>query len=232
MGVIAKWNGHKFQISASVMRGFTQLQVKGACETTETTASGEKYVTRKNTQPAEIGLTAHLNAFLGCDVRKEAMAFVDEARAGKSDFFYVYQKKQYVKIFKIKMMLVSADVSKVEIAPAGTWASADVALGLKACAVSEGASAGAATGGGGTGGAGTGTGYSKQSVASTKPRPGPVGRAMVINGEMVIARVTAANQANLRNKQKATASTVAAKQKTVQQTRAAKIQPMQKALVN
>lgn len=35
MGVIAKWNGHKFQISASVMRGFTQLQVKGACETYE-----------------------------------------------------------------------------------------------------------------------------------------------------------------------------------------------------
>lgn len=164
MPTIAWWNNHRFEISPSVIRGFTGLTVKGSCETTDKTAGQEKYLTFKNTQPAEISLTAHLNAFLGCDVRREAIDFVIEARWGKSDYFYVYENNQYAKIFVIKMMLTSATVKNVQMAPTGKWVSCDVDLTMKACKVSDNNSINSSSGGSGGGG---NSGYSKASVKST-----------------------------------------------------------------
>ena len=148
MPTIAWWNNHRFEISPSVIRGFSNLQVKGTCETTDKTDRQEKYQTFKNTQPAEISLTAHLDARLGCNVWREAIDYVIEARWGKSDYFYVYENGQYAKIFAIKMMLTSAAVSNVVIAPTGKWIAADVALTMKACKVSDNNNLQSSSGGG------------------------------------------------------------------------------------
>ncbi len=162
MPTIAWWNNHRFEISPSVIRGFSNLQVKGTCETTDKTDRQEKYQTFKNTQPAEISLTAHLDARLGCNVWREAIDYVIEARWGKSDYFYVYENGQYAKIFAIKMMLTSAAVSNIVIAPTGKWVAADVALTMKACKVSDNNNLQSSSGGGGGG-----SGYKKSSVKST-----------------------------------------------------------------
>lgn len=242
MPIIARWNGHKFEISPSVIRGFTDLQVKGSCETEEKTSGGEKYVKRKNTQPFELSLTAHLNSFVGCDVRKEAIDLVIEARWGKSDYFYVYEthtttgfnnfrtsSTMIAKIIEIKLMLTSATVTKVVVAPSGEWIAADVQLTLKACAVSDGNSVNKTPGVGTGGGSGGGSGYTKTSVKSTTtttttPTPESArARGLAYSADIRDDRartqqrkVDQANRAIAKAKQNATAATVAKKANTAQ----------------
>lgn len=127
MAEIGRWNGHRFEVSSNRIRGFHSLTLKGASETEDKTASGQKYVSRKNAQPTEIGLTVHLDARLGIDVRTEALAFVSQAMAGKKDYFYIGGKK----LAPCKMMLTEASVSEIELSPKGKWIRADVALTMK-----------------------------------------------------------------------------------------------------
>ena len=93
MAEIASWNGHSFTVSPKLIRGFTGLTIKGSSETEDKTSDGQKYVSRKNSNPSEITLTAELNALTGCDVKNEALKFVDEARSGAKNYFYMGGKK-------------------------------------------------------------------------------------------------------------------------------------------
>lgn len=129
MAEIGRWNGHKFEVTPSVIRGFTGLQVKGSSETEDKTKSKQKYVARKNGKPAEVSLTINLNAMLGCNVRAEAMAFIADAEAGKKDYFYVGNAK----LLTCKLMLVDASVKEIDIAAGSVWRKADVALTMKQC---------------------------------------------------------------------------------------------------
>lgn len=141
---IARWNGHIFEVSSEVVRGFTGLSITGSTETEDTESGGQKYVSRKNGKPKQITLTAVLNAQFGCDVKAEAMAFVDEATASEKDYFYIGGKK----LMECSLMLVQADVSEVSIAPGGTWVRADVKLTLKQCSKNDGSANGSGSGGG------------------------------------------------------------------------------------
>ena len=127
MAEIGRWNGHRFEVSSNRIRGFHSLPLKGASETEDKTASGQKYVSRKNAQPTELSLTVHLGARRGIDVRTEALAFVSQAMAGKKDYFYIGGKK----LAPCKMMLTEASVSEIELSPKGKWIRADVALTMK-----------------------------------------------------------------------------------------------------
>lgn len=138
---IARWNGHIFEVSSEVVRGFTGLSITGSTETEDTESGGQKYVSRKNGKPKQITLTAVLNAQFGCSVKAEAMAFVDEATASEKDYFYIGGKK----LMECSLMLVQADVSEVAIAPGGTWVRADVKLTLKQCSKNDGSANGSGT---------------------------------------------------------------------------------------
>lgn len=85
MAEIASWNGHSFTVSPKLIRGFTGLTIKGSSETEDKTSGGQKYVSRKNSNPSEITLTAELNALTGCDVKNEALKFVDECAVGREE---------------------------------------------------------------------------------------------------------------------------------------------------
>ena len=187
MGTMAKWLDHKFEVSPNLIRGFDNLQVKGSCESEEQENGMEKYVVWKNGKPMEISLTAHLSAALGCDVRNEAINFIAEANWGRKDYFYVYDNRGAWKLIMCQVMLMTANISKVSIAPNGKWLWADVALTMKQCGNSYGDTSvpggagnetdsgsgsgdygGSGSGGGGYGGgSGGGDGYSKASVNST-----------------------------------------------------------------
>lgn len=127
MAEIGRWNGYVFEVSPSVIRGFTGLKIKGSSETEEKKSSKQKYVKRKNAKPKEISLTVRLVTALGCNVRDEAMDLVGTACAGKSDYFYIGSKK----LMTCKVMLVDAQVQEVTLAPNATWIAADVALTFK-----------------------------------------------------------------------------------------------------
>ena len=122
-----RWNGHKFTVSSSVIRGFDDLQIKGSCELASKKKSKQGYAKRKSGNPTEITLTVILNAYAGCDVRKEALAFVAEARDGKQDYFYAGGKK----LVSCKLMLTAVNVKETEISPKGTWINAKVTLTMK-----------------------------------------------------------------------------------------------------
>lgn len=181
---VARWNGHKFKVSSKLIRGFTDLQIKGSSETEDMEKDKDIYVKRKNGQPTEVSMTVMLNAMTGCDVRKEAIAFVSEAKAGETDYFYVGNKK----LISAKLLLTSANVKEVHLAPGAKWVRADVQLTFKQSgkggkAVNSKSGSGSSSGGskGSSGGGGGGSAAlpssGKVSVRNTSPSSGASGIA-------------------------------------------------------
>jgi len=129
MAEIGRWNGHTFEVSPTMILGFTGLTVKGSCETKDKTKSKQKYVTRKNGKPSEVNLTIVLHVNLGCDVRTEAMKFISDATAGAKDYFYVGNSK----LLACKLMLVDASIKEATIGDGNNWIHAQVSLTMKQC---------------------------------------------------------------------------------------------------
>lgn len=161
MAEIASWNGHSFTVSPKLIRGFTGLTIKGSSETEDKTSDGQKYVSRKNSNPSEITLTAELNALTGCDVKNEALKFVDEARSGAKNYFYMGGKK----LITCQLMLTEASVSETTIAPNGTWISCKVKLTMKQCAKYDGS--GSSSSSSSSGGSRRSSGSKKSSTKKT-----------------------------------------------------------------
>ena len=157
MAEIGRWGGHVFTVSPQQVRSFSGLTISGTAETEETEEGGQKYTTRKISKPMEASLSVYLKARMGADVRGEAMAFVEEAQNGTTDYFYVSNKK----LATCQLMLTSANVSDVRINYAGAWIEATVKLTLKQASKADGivpgssTSAGGSSGGGGGGGGGS-----------------------------------------------------------------------------
>ena len=203
MGTMAKWNNHKFQVSSSVIRGFTGLTIKGSAETEDKKKNKSGYVSRKKSKPTEISLTIHLDARTGCNVRSEAMDFVKEAKSGASGYFYIGTKK----LVSYKLMLTDADVKQIQLTSNAKWVCADVALTLKQCSKSGESSSGSSSkkkkkksvknssprssgsSGRSSGGSSSSSSSSSYKSSSTKDRPGtPVKRNTGIDGISSAAR--------------------------------------------
>lgn len=153
---IGKWGGHVFTVSPSLVRGFTDLKIKGSCETNEKNGSKQKYYVRKYGNAREVSMTIGLNAYLGIsDVQNEAMAFVDEATAGKSDYFYLGERK----LFTSAMRLVNAEVAEIAHFPGkgNVWISCKINVTFK-------------QGGGNEGGSSDSSSSSSSKKSSTKKR--------------------------------------------------------------
>lgn len=107
---MASWNGHVFDVSSSVVRGFSDMKIKAGSETKNKTASKQKYVARKAGSVREITMSIILHAYLGIpDVYSEAVDFLADANNGESDYFYLGDAK----LFSAKMMLTSAEVIEI-----------------------------------------------------------------------------------------------------------------------
>lgn len=135
MGEIARWNGHKFEVSSNLIRGFSGLTIKGSSETEDKTSSNQKYVSRKNGKPREMSFDVNLLAQLGCDVRTEALKFVEEATAGAKDYCYVGNKK----LVPCSLMLTEATVTVPDngIINSGKWTQAQVKCTFKQCSKND-----------------------------------------------------------------------------------------------
>ena len=105
MAEIGRWNGHIFEVSASIVRWFSALTIKAGCETEDKTSDKQKYVKRKAGNAAQVTMTITLLSALGCDVRREMETFLEEARAGKKDYFYIGNSK----LLPEKLMLTDAN---------------------------------------------------------------------------------------------------------------------------
>ncbi|MBR3740542.1 MAG: hypothetical protein IKN04_08785 [Clostridia bacterium] len=163
MAQIGNWNGHTFEVSDKLIRGFSEMSIKGGCETTEKNANQQKYVERKYGEIPSITFVVGLNAMVGVtDVMGESMAFIEEATAGAADYFYLGGKK----LLPGKMRLTEAEVVEIAHMPGkgDIWISSKVRLTLKQGTESDG---------GGSAGSGSGgssdTGSQKQSVKSPTP---------------------------------------------------------------
>lgn len=159
MAEIGAWNGKKFLVTPALIRSFTGLSIRGSSKTEETEAGSETYVRRKSSKPLEITMTVELSGFTGCKVQSEAMAFVEDAREGACDYFYLGGKKLVV----FKLMLTDASISDVKIAPNGVWTYCKINLTMKQASGVGGTTSGSTTsvssssasGGGGGGGGST-----------------------------------------------------------------------------
>lgn len=161
MATMGNWNGHTFEVSPNLIRGFTELSIKGSCETTTKNSKKQKYVERKYGEIPEISLTVGLSALTGVtDVYSEALAFVKEATQGATAYFYLGSTK----LLPAKAMLTSAEVVEIVNAPGqgDKWLSCNVKLTLK-----QGSKTDEGSGSSGSSGSSGGGGSKKKSVKTT-----------------------------------------------------------------
>lgn len=152
MGQIGSWNGIVFEVSPNVVRGYTGLAIEGGSQTEEKVSDKFAYVQRKNSTPTSVNMDVYLNAYLGCNVRDEAMALIKAATDGAKNYFYIAGKK----LVACQLMLVNAKVTEVTSTPSGEWTSCRIALTMKQCEKYSGGSS-SSSGGGGSSGGGTKT---------------------------------------------------------------------------
>lgn len=168
MATIANWNGHTFEVSPSLIRGFSDLKIDGGCETTTKNSSKQKYEERKYGESPTISMTVHLNAQLGVtDVYSEAMELLAEATEGACDYFYLGSSK----LVPAKLILTKASIAEIVHLPMSgdTWISCDVQLTFKQGTKNDSSSGSGSGGGGGK----SKKASVKKSTASPTPVAGP-----------------------------------------------------------
>ena len=151
---MGNWNGHVFEISDQLIRGFTELNINGGCETTEKNTNEQKYVERKYGNARTITLVIGLNALTGVtDVQGEAMQLVEEAEEGAIAYFYMGSRK----LVSCQLMLTRADVVEIVTAPGrgNYWISANVRITLTQASDNDGSIPASDSGSGGGGGGGS-----------------------------------------------------------------------------
>lgn len=168
MSQIGNFNGHVFEVSDSLIRGFTELSINGGCETTEKNTNEQKYVERKYGNAQTITMVVGLNALLGVtDVYGEAMQLVAEAEAGATGYFYLGGRK----LVSCQLMLTRADVVEVEtLAGRGdVWIKCNVRITLQQASDNDGSIPASSGGGSGSGGSGNGKTEAETSTGKWPP---------------------------------------------------------------
>lgn len=161
MAVIGQYGGWTFEIRANYMRPFKDFQIVSECETEDKTADAQKYVSAKNGKPIQITTTVTLNAYLGVNVRGDAIGLIDAAQRSYQGYFYIQSKK----LFPFMLMLTRASIKNFVLSPNGQWIACDIDLTLKQSSKDwiNGAPA-SSSGGGSSGGGSSSSGSKKASV--------------------------------------------------------------------
>lgn len=165
MAVIGQYGGWTFEIRANYMRPFKDFQIVSECETEDKTADAQKYVSAKNGKPIQITTTVMLNAYLGADVRGDAIGLIDAAQRSYQGYFYIQSKK----LFPFMLMLTRASIKNFVLSPNGQWIACDIDLTLKQSSKdwingAPASSGGGSSGGGSSGGGSSSSGSKKASV--------------------------------------------------------------------
>lgn len=168
MAVIGQYGGWTFEIRANYMRPFKDFQIVSECETEDKTADAQKYVSAKNGKPIQITTTVTLNAYLGANVRGDAIGLIDAAQRSYQGYFYIQSKK----LFPFMLMLTRASIKNFVLSPNGQWIACDIDLTLKQSSKDWINGAPALSGGGGSGGGSSvgGSGSSGSKKASVKQK--------------------------------------------------------------
>lgn len=168
MAVIGQYGGWTFEIRANYMRPFKDFQIVSECETEDKTADAQKYVSAKNGKPIQITTTVTLNAYLGANVRGDAIGLIDAAQRSYQGYFYIQSKK----LFPFMLMLTRASIKNFVLSPNGQWIACDIVLTLKQSSKDWINGAPALSGGGGSGGGSSvgGNGSSGSKKASVKQK--------------------------------------------------------------
>lgn len=168
MAVIGQYGGWTFEIRANYMRPFKDFQIVSECETEDKTADAQKYVSAKNGKPIQITTTVTLNAYLGADVRGDAIGLIDAAQRSYQGYFYIQSKK----LFPFMLMLTRASIKNFVLSPNGQWIACDIDLTLKQSSKDwingTPASSGGGSSGGGSSGGGSGSSGSKKASVKQK----------------------------------------------------------------
>lgn len=138
---IGSWGNHTFEVNPVLIRSFTGLTIRGGAEVDEKTSNNQKYVRRKAGNAHELTVTVILSAYMGCDVRAEAMSFVEDARKCEEGYFYIAGKK----LLPETLMLTEAQVSEVQLSPSGEMVHAQVQLTMKQSDKGDAKGSGSAT---------------------------------------------------------------------------------------
>lgn len=165
MAAIGQYGGWTFEIRANYMRPFKDFQIVSECETEDKTADAQKYVSAKNGKPIQITTTVTLNAYLGADVRGDAIGLIDAAQRSYQGYFYIQSKK----LFPFMLMLTKASIKNFVLSPNGQWIACDIDLTLKQSSKdwingAPASSGGGSSGGGSSGGGSSSSGSKKASV--------------------------------------------------------------------
>lgn len=166
MAVIGQYGGWTFEIRANYMRPFKDFQIVSECETEDKTADAQKYVSAKNGKPIQITTTVMLNAYLGANVRGDAIGLIDAAQRSYQGYFYIQSKK----LFPFMLMLTRASIKNFVLSPNGQWIACDIDLTLKQSSkdwingAPASSSGGGSSGGGSSGGGSSSSGSKKASV--------------------------------------------------------------------
>ena len=192
---IASWGGHRFEVRPGLIRSFTEMTLRGSAETEEKVSDNQKYVERKAGNGWEMTLTAVLSAYLGCSVRDEAIAFANDAKESRSEYFYMAGKK----LVPEKLMLTEATVQDVEVAPDGVWVRANVQLILKQAEKGEGGGTGSASNSTSTKKTGSSSGSASASTAESKKESAKekAKAAVLKTRNLLIAKARAASESKI-----------------------------------
>lgn len=129
MATIGKWKNHKFKVSKSEIEAMKNIQIKAGSNLKESKKKKKSRVKRQGAKPIEVSITIELNAFVGCNVRHDALVLLKEARKGAKGYFYIGRKK----LTTCKLMLVDATLKNPDFTASGAWIKAEVTLTLKQC---------------------------------------------------------------------------------------------------
>jgi len=169
MPKIGSWGGHNFEVKKRLVRGFTDLTVKGGSETENKTNNKQQFAARKAGKPLEIGMTVVLDSRLGVDAQADALKLIDQARNGHKSYFYLDGRK----LTPCQLMLTSASADNILLTASGEWISAEVKLTLVQCSKNDGTAGTTSSGGGGGGG-------KSQKISATKTPAKPANPLKVI----------------------------------------------------
>lgn len=164
MAVIGQYGGWTFEIRANYMRPFKDFQIVSECETEDKTADAQKYVSAKNGKPIQITTTVTLNAYLGANVRGDAIGLIDAAQRSYQGYFYIQSKK----LFPFMLMLTRASIKNFVLSPNGQWIACDIDLTLKQSSKDWINGAPASSSGGGSSGGGSSSSGSKKASVNQK----------------------------------------------------------------
>ena len=119
-----KFGDIKLDTTANCAKPISELELSTDADTEDKNAKKDGYIKYNNAKAAEVTLTVILDAGFGCDVRKETLVLITEARTGSLHTLYLDGEK----LTPWKMILTEAEATEIQIGLGGEWVHAEVEL--------------------------------------------------------------------------------------------------------